>query len=60
MDDFNDNLPLDGEVYKKDDVRVYIYRGYLVGKPNQCAVHVKGEGSTTWVERSLLTPVSHA
>jgi len=56
---FKDNLPLDGEVYVKDDVRVYIYRGYLVGDPNKCAVHVKGtpKSPCQWKDRSLLTPL---
>lgn len=53
-----DNLPLDGEVYVKDDVRVHIYRGYHAQDFNQCAVHVKGEGATRWVDREKLTPLS--
>lgn len=54
---FVDNLPLDGEVHLKDDVRVYIYGGHLLGNPEQCAVKVKGETSYKWVDRSKLTPV---
>lgn len=57
MSKFVDNLPLDGEVYVKDDVRVYIYRGYLAGDTHRCCVHIKGETKNTWVARKLLTPV---
>ncbi len=54
-----DNLPLDGEVYKEGDVRVYIYSGYHCQDFNKCAVKVKGEpGGGTWVDRRLLRPVS--
>lgn len=52
-----DNLPLDGEVYVKDDVRVYIYRGFLGTDSNQCCVGIKGESTNTWKHRSLITPV---
>lgn len=54
---FKDNLPLDGEVYVKDDVRVHIYDGYHCADVNKCAVRVKGEKSARFVDRSLITPV---
>lgn len=57
---FHDNLPLDGEVYVKDDVRVYIYRGYHAQDTNKCAVGVKGESGNKWVDRSLITPLVEA
>lgn len=57
---FKDNLPLDGEVYVKDDVRVYLYRGYLAGDPSKCAVCVKGETSSKWVDRKLIKEVHNA
>jgi hypothetical protein len=55
-----DNLPLGGEVYVEGDVRVYLYRGSLKGHPDKCEVRVKGESSSTWVERSKLRPVREA
>lgn len=58
MSEFVDNLPLDGEVYVKDDVRVYIYEGYHTEDTNKCLVRVKGKGPSKWIDRSLLTPLS--
>jgi len=57
MDEFKENLPLDGEVYVKGDVRVYIYRGYIAGNPQRCALNVKGETNTQWFNRSVISPV---
>lgn len=57
-DNFQDNLPLDGEVYVKDDVRVYIYRGYHVGNPRRCALNVKGEPGTKWYDRNVIRPIN--
>jgi hypothetical protein len=59
-DGFEDNLPLHGEVYVKDDVRVYIYRGYHVGNTRRCALNVKGESGAKWFDRNVITPVSEA
>lgn len=57
---FKDNLPLDGEVHIKDDVRIYLYHGYHTQDVNKCAVSVKGENSSKWVDRSLITPASES
>lgn len=54
---FKDNLPLDGEVYIKGDVRVYIYRGYEAGNTRRCALNVKGETHCMWIDRTVITPV---
>jgi len=48
------------DLYPRTYVPVYIYRGYLAGDTNKCAVPVKGEGNTTWKDRSLIYPVNSA
>jgi hypothetical protein len=57
---FKDNLPLDGEVHVEGDVRIHLYRGYLAGVTDQCAVQVKGERASRWVDRSKITPLPNA
>jgi hypothetical protein len=61
---FVDDLPLDGKVKvnwkasKKTPAFTEegIYKGYLAGNPRRCAVQI--QGSTTWIDRKILTPVS--
>lgn len=57
MTKFKDNLPLDGEVYVKGDVRVYVYRGYEGSNTRRCALEVKGSGHCQWFDRTVITPV---
>lgn len=52
--EFVDKFPLDGEVYLEGDVRIYVYQGYLVSNTDQCAVRIKGETNSKWVDRSKL------
>lgn len=55
MDEFDDSLPLDGEVWVNwiDKEREKgVYRGYLVGNPRRCAVKI-GE-DTSWIDRAIL------
>lgn len=60
MSSFVDKFPLDGEVYLKGDVRVYLYRGHLASDADKCAVQVKGEISTKWVDRKEILLPSEA
>lgn len=66
MKDFVDNLPLDGEVIidwrasknKAAFSERGIYKGYLVGNTQRCAVQVQGmeHGHTMWINRKILRP----
>lgn len=55
MEPFKDNLPVDGIVIMDGKFEV-LYRGYLAGHTDQCAVKENPFGPTEWVDRSRLKP----
>lgn len=54
--DFEDNLPLGGEVRVKGETRVHIYLGFEAGNTRRCAVGLKGQPEIAWFDRAVLIP----